>query len=192
MADDSKFCVRCGAIIPEGSSFCGECGLSLEQDPSEKSYTESCPIGIKTKKLGAVPTCILLYGIVMALFSLFGLYLFLNFDSFIDMLLDLASQLTGEEQKQMLDLITELRNAITESVRVLYIALSIALLVSALCAIMSGYYANKEEKWKLTLILCAIATVLSVSTLGLFAIVLVAIGAYMTYRIYQAKDIFKS
>ncbi len=192
MSGDEKFCARCGAIIPEGSLFCGECGLSLNQEQPESTYSAGNPIGIKTKKLGAVPACIILYGIAMSVFSLIGLYLFLNFDSLINMLSDMASQLTGDEQKQIMNMITELRNTYTADVRALGTIECGILLISGLSAILSGYYANKEEKWKFTLTLCAIATALSVATAGLLTIVFVAVGAYMTYRIYQAKDLFKS
>jgi len=192
MADDGKFCVRCGATLPEGASFCGECGLSLEQGSSEPPHYESQPIGPNTKELGLVPACIIIYGIAISAIFLFVLYFMLNFDSFIQMLVDLASQVSGSEKQQILDMIDMLRSVYTADVRTLYVILSLLVIVSGVLAIISGYFANKYEKWKLSLILCIIATAFSVLTLGLISILLIAVGIYMSYRIYKAKDLFKS
>ena len=72
------------------------------------------------------------------------------------------------------------------------------LLLSGLCAIVSGYLANKMVQYRLCLILCVLACVLPLfMAIGLvnmiiWGIILLLIGAAMAYRIYSCADGFSS
>lgn len=183
---EDKHCVRCGESIPAGSEYCPTCGAALDgtaYDRSQDFYRNRVGFGRKEVDLGKTPTLILLYGVIATLIGIVITAESGSVESIWNEVADDSGLYFGLTMAQ-----TETALLFT----------GVFLLLSGLCAIVSGYLANKMVQYRLCLILCVLACVLPLfMAIGLvnmiiWGIILLLIGAAMAYRIYSCAEGFSS
>ena len=183
---EDKHCIRCGELIPAGSEYCPTCGAALDgtaYDRSQDFYRDRTGFGRKDVDLGKTPTFIMLYGVIAFLIGIV-----ITFES-------TSVEAIWNEVADENGLYVGLTMAQTETA---LLFTGVFLLLSGLCAIVSGYLANKMVQYRLCLILCVLACVLPLfMAIGLvnmiiWGIILLLIGAAMAYRIYSCAEGFSS
>ena len=179
---EDKHCVRCGQPLPAGSEYCPTCGAALDgtaYDRSQDFYRDRVGFGRKEVDMGKTPTLILLYGVIATLIGIVITAESGSVESIWNEVADDSGLYFGLTMAQ-----TETALLFT----------GVFLLLSGLCAIVSGYLANKMVQYRLCLILCVLACVLPLfMAIGLvnmiiWGIILLLIGAAMAYRIYSCAE----
>ena len=188
MSDEHRFCVSCGAQLPEGSRFCTECGSS-----TDGGYTAPRMSGTIIKGgRSIVPIMILVYGIVGLLYGLSTLAESVAMD-----------YSTYQEMAKMFDDIfiengyepVSILPAWSDSTKMLLIVSAIFGTLSPLAALGSYYFCYKQGPKKNAVYLCIAATVLILGTCCFSTYIILSvpafiIGALITYMLYNSKDVF--
>ncbi len=172
MAIENSFCTHCGAVIPDGSRFCPECGTSV--DGSENPYAREGHQQ-RSESLDNVRILIFLYGIIATIFGLLAVLGSLIMDPEI-----------WEQAMEMSGMTVDID---FESLKMSALIEGIIIVASGICAILSSYFIKTGSSYRASLILCLIASILSLVLFPL-GIVTLAVGLYMTYRIYASKNAF--
>ncbi len=191
MSGENKFCVKCGANLPEGSAFCPECGASVgNNDNASRAEYTAAPTYNEKKDLGAIPLLIRIYGVVAVLGSIMILLMGSMTDSLVEMIKIAAEQgaIDPSEAEIAITFLTSLSISF-------FAMISIPLLLSGIFAIISSIYAYKLDKWRNAVTFCGIAALLPVMFFLLFpvmSLILTAVGLLMTYMLYQDRSQFIS
>jgi hypothetical protein len=182
MADQVKFCYKCGRELPEGSEFCPECGSSIHSDgePQRAEYTARPTAQSKGRDLGIIPVLMIVYGVFAIIVGILLIIFGMNLNHILDMLEDLAQQ-GGYESEIAAIRETLLATNFTFS--------AIMMLLSGIFAIISYTTASKMEKFQQTIAFCALASVMPLLTLDFL---LAIIGFIITLIIYTRRQDFVS
>ena len=185
MSDGERnFCVKCGRSLPQGSSFCPECGASVNGDvnPYSQQYQPNrANAGMLT--MDNLYVFILIYGIIALLMAL--------------MMLLAGFVLTPEVWQELMSMLPPEEAAIYDDYdlnmlsNLMFITGGI-LLVSSITAIVSAILIKKRENWKMAIALCVVAALTSIIMDVVIGIVLCTVGLFMAYNIYKNKDCFNS
>lgn len=186
--EGDKFCTACGAMLPDGATFCPQCGRSLDGSAPTGGYGydpwSRDPRAAQAKTGPSFAILILIYG----LFAIFG-------GVFSGITLGTLDQASFDATVEMLeeyglDMSGWTLSMVHEWAIGMYI-----LAVSGVAAVISYYYCRKAENWKYAVAFCGIASVL---TLGMAVagfsdgLILCPIGLIITYLVYARRDTFKS
>ena len=173
MAIDNSFCTHCGAVIPEGSRFCAECGTAV--DGTDNPYIRDSGSS-NSGGLDNVRVFILLYGVLT---SIFGVLIILMCMAITPELWEQALEMSGMTFD--LDYDTLIRTACIEGG---------VILASGICALLSSYFIKNQKSYPAALAFCIIASLLSLVLFPL-GIATLAVGIYMSYRIYASRNLFR-
>ncbi len=176
--DNGRFCTRCGASIPQGSSFCPECGSPI--DGGVNPHMNQGRYSPVNDPMDANWMFILVYGILATVYGL----MMLGIPSAID------QAMWDEIISQYGDIFAGMTyEAVMSS---MYLGACFAI-PSGVAAIISGYLCRIRSMWIVTIVLCALASVLAFGYGGvLLGTILFLVGMLMTYRVYRSKQYFKS
>jgi len=192
MADDFKFCYKCGVELPEGSDFCPECGNRVDPTAAagRTEYTAT-PVQEKKGNLGAVPIMVMIYGVLAIITAVFFAIVGLTLEALIQMIINAAEQgvIPEEQAEELLALISQ----ITIGTLQLYMVICAAFMaLSGILALVSGHYAGRMVKFKLCFASCVIASLLPAMLITVmpFSFVLTIVGLLMCYFIYSKRESF--
>ncbi len=183
---EEKKCVRCGETIPYGSEYCPTCGAALDgtaYDRSQDFYRDRTGFGRREVDLGKTPMLIMTYGIIAVLI---GIVITAESQS-VEGIWETVADADG--------LYFGLTMAQTQTA---LLFTGVFLLLSGICALVSGFLASKKISYKVCLALCVLACVLPLfMAIGLvnmviWGIILCLIGSAMAYRIYNCSGAFSS
>lgn len=195
MADDFKFCYKCGAELPEGSDYCPECGSPLNDSDVKRDQPEYVAQLVESKSngLGAIPILMFVYGVI----AIFGSIMFMMTGLLLDMIIQTLENMVEQGLISDSDYATFAALFTTMTAEVMKLVLiveGLLLLLSGISALVSGRYASKLVKFKLCFTLCLLASLLPLGLLPfdvLMGIALPVVGFIICYKIYSSKDMFK-
>jgi hypothetical protein len=172
MAIDNSFCTHCGAVIPEGSKFCPDCGTSIDGSENPYAYEshQSTPGGLDSTRI-----LILIYGVIA---TIFGLLAVLG-----------SMMLTSEMWEQAMEMYGTTFDMDLDALKMSALIEGIIIIASGICAILSSYCIKNGNVFPAAMILCLIASALSLVLFPL-GIITLAVGLYMTYRIYSFRGAY--
>ena len=182
---EERYCIRCGEPIPEGSEYCPTCGAALDGTPYDRTadFYRNKAGWKKEDTLESIPKLMMLYGVLAVLAGVVAFAAYGMLDGNWAELADENGLFYGLTLDQT-------------STAVMFIGVFI--LLSGLCALVSGFMTGKRENYRLSLVLCIAASVLPLfMALGvvdavLFGIILCVIGLYVTNRIRENGQCFAS
>lgn len=191
MTEENRFCVVCGANLPEGSMFCPDCGASVSGDAPSRSFSRNVAGPVKGGS-AIVPVFILVYGAIGLIIGLLELA-----DSIV---IDQASYqaIIDNINKAMIDYgmdPVQILPEWTDSTKLLLITSAVFGTLSPLAALGSYYFCYKTGPKKKAVQLCIAATVLILGLCAFsiyltFAIPCFIIGAIMSYLLNNSSDVF--
>ena len=178
MEDSFEFCPRCGARVPYDAAYCNECGTAL------KEYTPPGDNRIRAEDgLTMFTTFTLIYGIFVSLMG--ALILMVGFAITPDMWAQVVE--TVPDFETLYPGITE------DTIQSMMLISGGITLAGGLCAIGSYVLMKRRTNHTVSMVLCAVASVLAFFTFGsLLGIICMAFGLYVTFRIYKNKNLFSS
>lgn len=194
MNDENNFCVSCGAKLPEGATFCPECGMSLNGDAPSRGPSDMRTAGPVKGGSAVIPIFILLYGIFGLIVGVIALVEAVAIDqAMYQALIDSLNQAFIDSGMDPVQILPEW----SDTTKLLMIVAAVFGTLSPLAAIGSYYYCYKTGPRKTAVQLCLASTVL---ILGLCvfidyaycAIPCFIIGAIMTYVLKNSSDVFTS
>ena len=182
---EERHCIRCGEVIPEGSEYCPTCGASLDGTAYDRTadFYRNKAGWKKEDTLQSIPKLMMVYGVLAVIVGAVVLVSYGTIDGTWEQLADADGTYYGLTLDQT-------RSAL------MFIGIPMAL--SGLCALASGFMTGKREGYRMSMLLCILASVLPLfMALGLlntivFGIVLCVIGLYVTTRLYNNSQCFAS
>ncbi|MDO5853894.1 MAG: zinc ribbon domain-containing protein [Thermoplasmata archaeon] len=189
--EGDKFCTRCGAELPDGSAFCPECGSPVgggfnHEAGAGYGYSDGYYRQASRPALSFAPL-ILVYGILAAVFGLLiGISVAGLTEASYNELIQTMTDATGVDYSTLMP-------AWSSGLVLMLCATFFAMAASGILAILCYIQCRKAENWKLTVILCGASTAacLVVTVFSpVEGLVMVIVGALMTYLIYNRKDAF--
>lgn len=193
MSNENKFCIRCGATLPDGSVFCPECGAAVDGSQPPREVPSNRNVSTKKNPLSPVPVLILIYGVLAALGAIMLFILAISVDGILEMLKEMAD--SGQISQADYQSIKDLFDSYSMPIQTVFFLMGAIFLASGAAAIMAGASASELKEWKRTVTLCGVAAVVPFFLAPfdiLNAVILPAVGIIMTYMIYKHKDDFKS
>ncbi len=177
---ENSFCVRCGVRLPDGAVYCPECGYAV--DGTGNPHASPNTVSPSDDRLRTMGMATMLYGVL----SIVGGLLFVA----------VGMMLTPEMWDMVLADMTPEEVEMIESfgydfLKDMFYIMGAPMLASGVLATASFVLMNRRTNWTVCMVLCALATALTI-IYGIYAVVTVAIGAYVTYTIYRSKDVFES
>ncbi len=192
---DIRYCYKCGAEVPTGSSFCPECGASISDfdQGAEAEYTAAPTRRVKDD-LGAIPLLLLVYGIIAIIGAIFLILIGMSFNLILETLQQMVQEgaMTQDEYNDFISLFGTLT---TETLMIYCTAQGVILVISGILAIISGHYAGKQENYKACMVCCAVAAIITIFIIPfdiIIGIILPVVGLIVTYMIIKDKDKFVS
>ena len=170
MEDGKRFCTQCGEMLSADDKFCPSCGANV--DGEENPYRAAGPTP-ESKSLDTTAVLILLYGLAAAAIGLLALA---GSTMVTDEIWDEGAVSMGV----VLDRDYFVSQAMLGAA---------CMLASGACAILSYFLIRKRTSHMLATVLCASSAFISL-VLFPIGIVTLAIGLFMAYRVYGAKDLF--
>lgn len=182
MTEENRFCVRCGARLPEGAEFCPECGASV--DGGGNPYVSQQPY--QPRQSTAVPKMsiyILIYGVLAVIFGLMSLYegAILS-EADWNTMMDMYEQMGFEGILPPWD----------EFFRTQMLISGACMILSGACALAGYWFCRQRGPRMHVVILCAVASVLTLGMMDVTAVITLIIGLFVTYMVYNDKTGFAS
>ena len=176
----NRFCTHCGANLPPDSTFCPECGTPVnggvnpyQANAAGQAYTQP-----GMNPTGATPLMLMLYSVGAVVLGL--------------IMLMAAAMLNEEMWNEMLEM-SGMDMPYNPAMKTLYIVYGVCLIFSAVMAYLSYRHVRDLTSWKAAYTLCLLATVAILPlVMDLVGILMLLIGALVTYRIYRFKPYFTS
>ncbi len=183
--EENSFCTSCGYNLPEGATFCPQCGANVNGPASgydpRRGY-DSRP------KMGFL-ILILLYGVFATILGLLDTLSYMS--------------LTEETYQATIDMLSDMLGMdASEIMPAWYDNMPRDMAISSACMMLSGMVAvvcyvktKKADDFRMSVLLCAVASVLPLgmaiypSNMGT-AVILCVIGLLMTYLMYSKKEAF--
>lgn len=179
----NRFCVRCGANLPDNATFCPKCGSPADgSEPADKTYYGNncgCPYGSCSSGLGSVPVFILLYVVASMIYSL--MYLVMGFT----MNSELWTMLEESAGAGVIGMTME-------QFKTIAIAGGVCGLVSGFTAFIAYRLVKNNTKVMIAVAMCVISAFASIGLFMEMALLTCPVGLYMAYRIYKNKNCFDS
>ena len=184
--EEYRFCTRCGAELPDGASFCPECGSPIGQDAASDPDYHAAPVG---QGIGFLGVMILLYGILAVISGLMDMIssIGLTEAAYHDLLQEL-SNVAGMD-------ISEFMPAWSDNFPLLMTLSTAFVTISGVLAIVCYYKCKNGGNWKTCVTLCAASSIACLG-MGCFpfflstGVVLCTIGLLVTVLMYTRRDAF--
>lgn len=174
--ENGKFCVSCGARLPDDATFCPQCGASVYGNPNPY---QASGMAVKSQDtLGNTYMFILIYGIVAVIFGLLMAASGLSMDQ------QMWDQFIATLPADIADIYSAVTLEEFKSTCYLAGALFVG---SGACALVSSFFVKSRTKWIVALVMCLVASLLSVEM-----IITLIIGLFMTFKIYVNKNVFSN
>lgn len=192
MNDENNFCVSCGAKLPAGSTFCPECGMSLNGDAPPRNPSDMRTAGPVKGGSAVIPIFILLYGVLGLIVGVSTLMQTIAIDqAAYQELIDSINQMFIDAGMEPVQILPEW----SDTTKMLMIVAAVFGTLSPLAAIGSYYYCYKMGPRKTAVQLCLAATILILglcvfTEYAFCAIPCFIIGAIMTYVLHNSSDVF--
>ena len=176
MTDENKFCVVCGANLPSGAEFCPACGSKVDGGVNPYARGPDTMYRAPRKSNQTVSILIGIYGILALLVGAYGLYSGLTYNEYeYNQIVDVYESLGIFLDLSLEDMKSQL---------ILSGALSLA---SGVLALVCFLMCARGGPWKVAVVVCLIASVLSY---GFLSFVSIAIGLVVTYLLYSNRSAF--
>ena len=198
MADEVKFCYKCGASLPEGADFCPECGSSVRIDSDGTRPEPTVRSTPNTRNdLGAIPILILLYGIFALVMALMAIISGAFFDTMLETLKSYVKSglISQQDYDQIIEMLGATSEAAIEAIKIRLIVEGLVFALSGVAALVSSRFCGKLENYKMAFTLCIVASALTIALVFLgdiFGLLLAIVGFIICYLIYQNKYKFTS
>ncbi len=170
MTGEKVFCTQCGAEMGAEDTFCPSCGARA--DGTSRPY-RSTNTRYEDSDLDTTRILTLIYGILalaLGVLALVG-----------------STMMNSPEMKQMF--IDYGLNYDLDSLAATAAIQSVIIIASGACALVSSYLINKRTNGSIALVLCIVASVTSLIFGFPFGLVTVAVGIYVSYRIYRSQNL---
>lgn len=182
MTEENRFCVRCGARLPEGAEFCPECGASVggggnpyvSQQPYQPRQSTAMP---------RMTTYILIYGVLAVIFGLISLYT--------------GATLNEADWNSMIDMYEEMGfagvlPAWDDFFRTQMLVAGACMVLSGACAFAGYWFCRQRGPRMYVVVACAVASVLTLGMMDVTSVILLIVGLFVTYMVYTDKTGFAS
>ena len=178
-----RHCDRCGNLIPEGSDYCPTCGAGIDGcSPTDACiYRGRKGYDKKEDDLSKVPLMMIVYGIIALVGGLLMFYNGSTIESSWTSIADSEGLYAGLTMDQFVNLATRA---------------GMAFIISGVCALISGFLANKRMMYVPCIALCIVSSVSVMILISadimfiLFSIILMVIGLMMAMKIRNNRDSF--
>ncbi len=192
MNDENRFCVVCGAKLPEDSMFCPDCGTSVNGDAPARDASPRNAAGPAKGGNAIVPIFILVYGAIGLIIGLYELAGAIVIDeAAYQAIIDNFNKTMADYGLDPVQILPDW----TDTTKLLMITAAVFGTLSPLAALGSYYFCHKTGPKKKAVQLCIAATVLilglcAFSVYSVFAVPCFIVGAILTYLLYDSSDIF--
>lgn len=183
MESENRFCVACGAMLPDGAEFCPSCGANV-RNGGNPHISGPQPQYVRTGTWNSgkpkMTVLILAYGILATLMGL--------------LFLVMGSSITEELYQEILSMGFPYDMTMDQFVQLVLITGAV-FLVSGLLALASYVFCNKKGPKKYAVTLCLLASLVPLGTLAVqdvTGIFLFIIGALVTFMLYNDRNGFES
>lgn len=184
--EEYRFCTRCGAELPEGASFCPECGSPIGQSAAPDPAPYARPVG---QGIGILGVMILLYGILAVICGLMDIIW--SFGLTEASYNDLIQWLSNWTETDLSEFMPEWSDNFP-----FLMALSMTFqTISGILALVTYFKCKKGGDWKTCVTLCAASSVACLG-IGCFSfylstgVVLCTIGLLVTVLMYTKREAF--
>lgn len=182
MEDENRFCVACGATLPEGARYCIECGAPVGGRVNLYRAGPGLLYAAKSRNGPDMKMFILIYSVVAALMGILLLWVGLSLE-----------EATWNEVSNLYeDMGMGSLTPWNDSMPMTIIIPGAFTLLSGLCALGSWWLCRQHGPKKMAVLACALSTVLILNVGDLVGVVLCIVGAFVTYRLYIDKYSFTS
>ncbi len=172
MDEKYGFCIKCGQELPQGATFCPECGYRVG-DSIQRMNSNPAK---KPVDLNNVSILIFIYAAFAVIIGLLCAYIALQ----ADVLLDMLKEMSPEEYQQLIDM-----GVTAEMMAYIYSVPAVMMIVSGALAAISGYLVTKRTNSQLAFVLCILASVTSFPL-----IITLIIGLIVSFKIKEGEDQF--
>jgi hypothetical protein len=174
MDEKYGFCIKCGQELPQGATFCPECGYKVGD---AINYMNNGPTK-KPVNLSTITILILIYAVFAILTGLFCAYIALQ----ADVILDLMREMAPDEYQQLIDM-----GVTAEMMAYIYALPAIMMTISGVFAVLSGYLVDKRKNNQMAFLFCILASITSFPL-----IITLVVGVIIAVKIKDAEEQFTS